>query len=149
MIEIEITLRAEQEAHTSTSYLDMFKTKGNRRRFFISVTLGIFAQWSGNGVVSYYLALVLQTVGITSVTDQTLISGCLQIWNLIFAVAAAAAVDKVGRKALFMASGINMLVSYIITTGLSASFAQIGASGTGLAVISFLFIFFAGYDIAL
>lgn len=98
--------------------------------------------------MSYYLALVLQTVGITSVTDQTLILGCLQIWNLIFAVAAAAAVDKVGRKSLFMASGITMPFSYITITGLSALFAQTGSSDTGLAVIPFLFIFFAGYDIA-
>jgi MFS family permease len=149
MIEIETTLRAEQDAHASTSYLDMIKTKGNRRRLFISVSLGVFAQWSGNGVVSYYLALVLETVGITSVTDQTLISGCLQIWNLIFAVAAAACVDKLGRKFLFMTSGITMLISYIIITGLSGSFAQTGHSGTGLAVIPFLFIYFAGYDIAL
>jgi MFS family permease len=149
MIEIETTLRAEQEAHATTSYADMFKTKGNRRRLFITVTLGIFAQWSGNGVVSYYLALVLETVGIKSVTDQTLISGCLQIWNLIFAVGAAISVDRVGRKTLFLASGFTMLISYIIITGLSGSFASTGHSGTGLAVIPFLFIYFAGYDIAL
>ncbi|KAJ9656698.1 hypothetical protein H2201_008457 [Coniosporium apollinis] len=149
MIEIETTLRAEQEAHASTSYADMVKTKGNRRRLFISLSLGIFAQWSGNGVVSYYLVMVLEAVGILGVTDQTLISGCLQVWNLIFAVAAAMAVDKVGRKTLFMASGITLLISYIIITGLSASFAQTGHSATGLAVIPFLFIYFAGYDIAL
>lgn len=149
MIEIETTIRAEQDAHSSTSYMDMIKTKGNRRRLFISVTLGVFAQWSGNGVVSYYLALVLKTVGITSVTNQTLISGCLQIWNLFFAVAAAASVDKVGRRPLFLASGTIMLISYIIITGLSGSFAQTGHAGIGVAVIPFLFIYFAGYDIAL
>ena len=149
LIEIETTLRAEREAHATTSYIDMFKTKGNRRRLFISVSLGFFAQWSGNGVVSYYLALVLQTVGITSVTDQTLISGCLQIWNLIFAVGAAACVDKLGRRALFLASGAIMLISYVIITGLSGSFAQTGNASTGIAVIPFLFIYFAGYDIAL
>jgi MFS family permease len=123
--------------------------EANRRRLFISVSLGIFAQWSGNGVVSYYLALVLQTVGITSVTHRALISGCLQIWNLFFAVAAAVAVDRVGRRKLFMASGIVMFISYVIITGLSGSFAQRGNSGTGVAVIPFLFIYFAGYDIAL
>lgn len=63
MLEITTTIRAEKQAHDTTSYADMVKTKGNRRRLFISVSLGIFAQWSGNGVVSYYLALVLSTVG--------------------------------------------------------------------------------------
>jgi MFS family permease len=95
------------------------------------------------------VALVLETVGITSVTDQTLISGCLQIWNLFFAVAAAVMVDKLGRRFLFLASGIIMLCSYVIITGLSGSFAQTGHAATGVAVIPFLFVYFAGYDIAL
>jgi hypothetical protein len=42
-----------------------------------------------------------------------------------------------------------MLISYIIITGLSGSFAQTGTASTGVAVIPFLFIYFAGYDIAL
>jgi Sugar (and other) transporter len=96
-----------------------------------------------------YLALILASVGITSVTHQTLISGCLQIWNFFWAVAAAASVDKLGRRALFLASGSIMLVSYIIITGLSGAFAQTGHAATGVAVIPFLFVFFGGYDIAL
>jgi MFS family permease len=118
VIEIETTLQAKKDAHDSTGYIDMIKTKGNHHRLFISITLGIFAQWSGNGVVSYYLALALDPVGITSVTDQTLISACLQIWNLIFAVTA---VDRLGRRELFMASTTTILTSYIIITGLSSN----------------------------
>ena len=137
------------DAHATTGYMDMIKTKGNRRRLFISISLGVFAQWSGNGVVSYYLGLVLSTVGITSITDQTLISAGLQIWNLIFAVGAAFSVDKLGRRMLFLASAATMLISYIIVTGLSGSFAKTGTSSVGTAVIPFLFIYFAGYDIAL
>ncbi|QPC74568.1 hypothetical protein HYE68_005320 [Fusarium pseudograminearum] len=147
--EIINTIKAEQEAHSSASYADMLKTKGNRWRLLISVSLGIFSQWSGNGVVSYYLAMVLQTVGITSVTHQTLISACLQVWNLLWAVAAAAMVEKLGRRPLFLTSAGTMLASYIAITGLSGSFASTGNSAVGTAVIPLLFIFFAGYDIAL
>lgn len=71
MEEIIGALQAEKEAKTTTSYADMLKTAGNRRRLFISTTLGVFAQWNGVGIVSYYLALVLATAGVTSVTDQT------------------------------------------------------------------------------
>jgi MFS family permease len=42
-----------------------------------------------------------------------------------------------------------MLVSYIVITGLSGSFAQTQVPSVGVAVIPMLFIFFAGYDIAL
>jgi MFS family permease len=47
MEEIAKTLALEREAKSSASYLDMFKTKGNRHRLFITVTLGIFSQWVG------------------------------------------------------------------------------------------------------
>ena len=115
----------------------------------ISVSLGVFSQWCGNGVVSYYLAIVLRTVGITSVTHQTLIAGMLQIWNLLLASAAALSVDKLGRRPLFLASTSIMLLGYILVTALSGSFAEMGSPSIGIAVIPFLFVFFAGYDIAL
>jgi hypothetical protein len=149
MAEIENTLQLEKNAHSSAGYVDMVKTKGNRHRLFISISLGIFSQWSGNGVVSYYLSLVLNSVGVRSTANQLIISACLQMWNLVFAVSAAFNVDNLGRRKLFLASATTMGLSFITITGLSGSFAQTGASSTGAAVIPFLFIFFAGYDIAL
>lgn len=58
--EISTTLTMEKEAKETTSYMDMLKTKGNRHRLFISITLGIFAQWNGVGVVSYVRSSLLQ-----------------------------------------------------------------------------------------
>jgi hypothetical protein len=147
--EIQAAITAEKEAESSSSYVDMIKTPGNRHRLLITVTLGIISQWAGNGVVSYYLALVLDTVGITETKDQLLISACLQIWNLIFGAIGATLVDRAGRRVLFMTSAGIMLVSYIIITGLSGAFDQTGSAPTGTAVIPVIFIFFAGYDIAL
>ncbi|KAF4976380.1 hypothetical protein FZEAL_6941 [Fusarium zealandicum] len=148
MAEIEGAIQVERDVTAGTSWMDLIDTKGNRHRAFISVTLGVFAQWNGVGVVSYYLALVLQTVGITSVTDQTLISGCLQIWNLILAVGAAACVDRFGRRPLFLLSSVGMLASFIIISGLSGSFAMSGKSAVGVAVVPFLYIYYGFYDIA-
>ncbi|KAL3418701.1 sugar transporter [Phlyctema vagabunda] len=148
MAEVEQALEMEAMNHKNASYADMFKTKGNRHRLLISVTLGVFAQWNGVGVVSYYLAAVLRTVGITSVTQQTLINGFLQLWNLIIAVGAAGLVDRVGRRPLLILSSFGMLICYIIITGLSGSFANTQQKATGLAVIPMLFIYYGFYDIA-
>lgn len=104
MAEIQQTIQAEKEAEQHSAWTDLWATPGNRHRLFISISLGTFAQWSGNGVVSYYLSIILNSVGITSVDDQTLISACLQIWNLIWAVTAAMLVDRLGRRMLFMTS---------------------------------------------
>ena len=148
LAEIQGTLEMERQAHATTSYIDMLKTKGNRHRVFISITLGIFAQWNGVGIASYYLAPVLKTVGITDVTRQTLISGFLQVWNLILAVTGTLCVDLLGRRVLFMTSCLGMLVCYILISALSGSFATTLHSATGLAVVPFLFLYYGFYDIA-
>lgn len=149
MLEIERAIEIDKAANSSTSWMDLISSPGNRHRTLISVTLGVFAQWNGVGVVSYYLALVLKTVGITSVTDQTLISGCLQIWNLILAVLAAAFVDTLGRRRLFLISSVGMLISFVLISGLSGGFATTGVGSIGLAVVPFLYIYYGFYDIAL
>jgi len=56
MLEITNAIELEKTINAKTSYADMWKTKGNRHRLFITLTLGIFSQWSGGGVVS---ALIL------------------------------------------------------------------------------------------
>lgn len=108
MAEIQQTIKAEKEAEQYSAWTDLWATPGNRHRLFISISLGTFAQWSGNGVVSYYLSIIINSVGITSVDDQTLISACLQIWNLIWAATAALLVDRLGRRMLFMTSSSDL-----------------------------------------
>lgn len=149
MAEIEQAIAAEREAKESTSWSDLWSTPGNRHRLWISISIGFFAQFVGNGVVSYYLALVLDSVGIKGVTEQTLIAALIQVWNLIWSSGASFLIDRAGRKPLFLLSGTIMLVSYIIITGLSGSFAETRNTHTGIAVVPFLFIYFLGYDISL
>ncbi|CAI7672294.1 unnamed protein product [Penicillium manginii] len=147
--EIISTIRAEKEANSNGSYAEMLKTPGNRHRLMISISLGMFGQWVGNGVISYYLSLILTSVGVTEVRDQTLISACLQMWDLCFAILGAFLIDRLGRRPLFLASAAIMFISYVLVTALSGSFAVTNNTATGGAVIPFLFIFFAGYCIAL
>ena len=74
MAEISQAIEAEREAK-NTKWSSLVATPGNRRRLFIVVCVGAFAQWNGVAVVSYYLTLVLDTVGITDPDTQTLING--------------------------------------------------------------------------
>lgn len=41
----------------------------------IIVAIAFFSQWSGNGLVSYYLKDVFDSIGITDNTIQLLING--------------------------------------------------------------------------
>lgn len=74
MIEISKAIQAEKEA-AAMGWSTLWKTPGNRKRMFIVCAVGAFAQWNGVAVVSYYLTLVLDTVGIKDADTQTLING--------------------------------------------------------------------------
>lgn len=147
LLEISAALEMESTANQST-WKALIATPGNRKRTFIAVTMGVFSQWSGTAVVSYYFTLVLDTIGITSSSMQTLINGFLQIFNFVFATLAALMVDFFGRRFLLLWSGVGMLISYIIWTICSAIFEQTGSVAAGRTVVGFIFIFFFHYDIA-
>lgn len=51
--EIKETIRLEFLAKKSSSYLDFFRSKGNRYRLFLITSAGLFSQWSGNALFSY------------------------------------------------------------------------------------------------
>lgn len=102
-----------------------------------TLTCLLIVRLSHSGVVSYYLFLILETIGITSVTEQTLLNGFLNVWNMILAVSAALIIDSVGRRKLFLTSCAIMLASYITITALSGSFAQNNSKATGIAVSNF------------
>lgn len=145
----EIVAALEMEKKTKDSkWSDLIATPGNRKRTYIALSLGVAAQWNGIAIVSYYLTLVLDTIGITSSSMQTLINGLLQIFNFVAAASAALLVDLLGRRTLLLWSGFGMLVSYIIWTACSAYFDQSGSQAAGKAVVGFIFIFYFHYDIA-
>jgi hypothetical protein len=63
--EIKETLRLEFEFKSSSNYSDFVKTKGNRYRLAILVSLGIISQYSGNALFSNYMNLIYNSMGIT------------------------------------------------------------------------------------
>lgn len=143
-IEFEKSVNAQQ-----SSYMELFRKAANRRRVYITVTCGIFVQWAGNGVVSYYLTLVLDTIGVTTVSSQTLINGLLQVFNWFAAVLGGALlVDRMGRRTLFLISAVGMLCSYIAWTALTSVFVRTMNQNAGHAVVAFIFIYYLFYDIA-
>lgn len=127
---------------------DVFlRTPGNRKRLLLIVLTSFFSQCSGNGIASYYLHDILESVGVTKPYDQSLVNGGLQIWSFLVAIGFSQLVDRVGRRKLFLIAAVGMLISFSVWTGCSAIYAQTGNSGAGGAVIAmvFLFYFVAGF----
>ncbi|KAE8146937.1 general substrate transporter [Aspergillus avenaceus] len=147
MTEIDDSLFADARV-SKTPWSALINTPGNRKRTFIAACVGAFAQWNGVAVVSYYLTLVLDTVGITDSDTQTLINGLLQVFNFLAAGSAAMLVDRLGRRTLFLWSATGMLISFVVWTACSAVFDITKTPAFGNTVIAFVFIFYFHYDIA-
>jgi len=141
-------LRMEREVQKTTSIWALVRTPGNRRRMMIVVALALFSQWSGNGLVSYYIKLILTGVGVESPTDLSVINGSLQIFNFVVAVAAALLVDRIGRRTLFITSNAGMLLVFSMWTLTTALFQTEGNTPAAKATIPLIFMFYLFYDIA-
>ncbi|KAF9890855.1 hypothetical protein FE257_005431 [Aspergillus nanangensis] len=147
MHEIKETIRLEKEFE-SNSWMELIRTKGNRHRMIICVSAGLFSQWSGNGLVSYYIAKILTSIGYTDSVDQNLINGCLQILNFIVALTMCFFVDKIGRRKLFLVSTAGMLVAFIIWTICSARYAMTENHNAANAVVAMIYLYYVCYNIA-
>lgn len=160
--EIKSAIELDRTVASNVGWKSLISTPGNRKRLRIIVAIAFFSQWSGNGLVSYYLSSVFKQIGITSSTTQLLINGILQIWNLFWAVSAAFLCDRLGRRVLFLsehhdftlfhfltsfpASAVGMLIFFTMQTVCSAEFAQHGTPDAAHAVVAFIFLFYASYE---
>jgi MFS family permease len=149
MMQIEESIRIDRDTEKKP-LLKTLATPANRHRLLVILILSIAAQWSGNTVLSYYLGLVLKAIGITDPTEQSLINGGLQIFNMLAAMGIGAGlVDRLGRKTLFLWSAAGMCLSYVVWTILNSLFTATQSKAVGLAVIPMLFVFNFHYAIAL
>lgn len=147
--EIKAAIAFDRDVASNVGWLSLFKTPGNRRRMRIIIAIAFFSQWSGNGLVSYYLNKVMNSIGITDSSTQLLINGILNIFNFIVAIAAGFLCERVGRRRLFMTSTIGMLVFWTVQTICVSLYAQDNSRhGAAHTVIASIFLFYGFYDLA-
>lgn len=118
MAEIDNAIEMEK-ANSSSSWYEWIRTPASRYRLFIIVSLGFMIQWCGNALISYYLSLVLNSVGITNAKTQLLINGGITIVAFVFAIAFSLSMERVGRRPLFLVGFAGMFVSLFIFTVLT------------------------------
>ena len=98
MAQIRHALKLEREFSKSTSWMAFFRTRGNRRRLAIIVAIALFSQWSGNGLVSYYIDLVLDGVGVTNAGTKAEINGGLQVRPASASVICRSLTSRIGLE---------------------------------------------------
>ncbi|KAH9039702.1 general substrate transporter [Lactarius hengduanensis] len=147
IVQIRRSLRMETKISKKVSFATLFATPGNRKRMRIILGLTLFSQWSGNGLASFYINLVLDNVGISSQKVKGIVNGCLQTWNLVAALSGALLVNRVGRRTLFIVSNAGMLMS-VSLLALSAYLFHSGIKAAANATIPLIFFLHLFYNLA-
>nr|OQO20528.1 hypothetical protein B0A51_11502 [Rachicladosporium sp. CCFEE 5018] len=132
-------------------YRALFGTRASRYRITVNCLFSIFAQWAGNGVLSYFLPAVLATAGYTESVTQANINLGYSIFQFAFALFGAAFVDRIGRRPLMLFSMIGTSIIWVGVTTATAVFAQSDKTNDAAAraSIAMIFLFGATYSVGL
>ena len=108
----------------------------------------IIATNSKVGVISYYLAPILSSIGIENILDQAIVNLSMQIWNFIISSLSALASERYGRRILWLLSTVLMLLFLVTITTVTALYKEKNFSSAGIAAVPLLFLFFGSFDLA-
>ncbi|KAK1088521.1 hypothetical protein LTR33_000516 [Friedmanniomyces endolithicus] len=132
-------------------YSALFKTHASRYRIACNCIFAIFAQWAGNGVLSYFLPAVLTTAGYTEDITQANINLGYACFQFVFALFGAFWVERIGRRPMMLFSMAGCCVTWIgmtVATGLFAASASTNASAAK-ATLAMIFLFGAVFSIGI
>lgn len=151
MAQIETTIKIELEA-AKLSWMDMVNTPGMRRRTFIASAMGVYTQWSGNTLISFYLGKILGMIGYTDTYTKTMINLGNTGWSLINGTIIALYAPRFPRRKMFLIGATGMLCVYIgWTVGMSYAMDAVAHKknnkGAGIAVLFFIYFYSLWYNI--
>ncbi|KAJ1300931.1 hypothetical protein OPQ81_003357 [Rhizoctonia solani] len=143
--QIESTLKIEQE-NSKRGWRELVATPGMRRRLIIASFLGLFTQWSGNGMISYYLKRILEGVGITNNRTVNQINLANTCWGFINGTTWALSVYKFKRRPMYLACTLSLLCVYVGWTTSAAVYTTKGDKRASHAVLAMIFLYSPAYN---
>ncbi|KAF2494800.1 general substrate transporter [Lophium mytilinum] len=146
MAQIESTIKIELE-HSKRSWWEMVRPPGMRRRVIIASFLGLFTQWSGNTLISYYLNDLLVLIGYTDPKFKGKLNVGLNSWQLVNGVTAALLVRRFPRRVMYMTCTISLLCVYIGWTISMEQFLTKHGEAAAKLTIFFIFLYSPAYNI--
>jgi len=150
-LEIKETLRLEFEYKKASTYSDFLKTRGNRYRLALLISLGVISQYSGNALFSNYMNLIYENAGIKKQSQKIPLNGGQTLLSLIVSVSCAFLVDRVGRRPLFLTSTSGMVLMFMCWTIVASQYEKTGGKNpkaTGYPQIVFVWLFGVFYSLA-
>lgn len=144
--EYEEYLRLDGADKKWWDYRALFRNRSSIYRLVCNCVVSIFGQWSGNGIVSYYLSGVLDTAGITNSATQLNINLGIACASFASALCGARVVDIVGRRRMLLVVNVAVGVLWACVVACTGTYAHTGSGDAAKATIAFIFIFMVVYS---
>ncbi|KAF1976880.1 hexose transporter-like protein [Bimuria novae-zelandiae CBS 107.79] len=146
MAQIESTINLELQ-YSQRSWLDMVSTPGMRKRVLVGSFLGLFTQWSGNTLISYYLSDLLGLIGYKDPNFKGKVNVGLNGWNLINATAVSLLVRRFPRRVMYLTCATSLLCCYVGWTVAMQQFLDQQTQVAAKITIFFIFAYQPCYNI--
>ncbi|KAI1827069.1 general substrate transporter [Xylaria intraflava] len=146
--EIKETIKLEMDAKSNSSYFDFLKTKGNRYRLVVLISLGFFSQWSGNAIISNYSNELYSQAGVNGANQKFGLQTGSNALSLVVSVTVATLIDKFGRRPIFLTATAGMFVVFIFWTLSSGLYGELRLPGAQNALIFFIWAHSFFYAVA-
>ena len=139
--QIQSTIAQEKELASRFVWADVVRDPAMRRRFTLAAIMGFFTQWSGNGLLSFYMKKILNLVGIRNnkTVQKVILSNTC--WGLINALPIALIAPRFPRRKMFLICTIGTACVYTVWTIASARFAIENSSRAAIPVLVFIFLY--------
>lgn len=105
-------------------YASLFNSKIAWWRMACVAGMGFFGQWSGNGAVSYFMPVLLDTIGVKEERTQLLYNAILNVLSFFAATLGARFVDRFGRRPVLLTATSLFVLLWTIITTLTAIYAN-------------------------
>jgi len=128
-------------------YSALFRNRNSIIRITCNVVVSIFGQWAGNGVVSYFLAGLLSTAGITDPVKVLDINLGLAFVQCFFAICGATQVDRLGRRPLLLFTNTSLTLIWVAITVTTGVYFNTGNIAAARGTVGFVFMFGMFYSV--
>ncbi|KAI1106523.1 general substrate transporter [Jackrogersella minutella] len=119
----------------------LVETRSSRYRLMLNVAFSWFGQFSGNNIISYYLPLMLNGIGITDTNTKLILNIIYSVIGWVFSVLGARLHDTVGRRKMLLGSTLGMIICLALVAAGAAGKVEYGNSAAATMSIVFIFVF--------
>jgi len=145
--QIEKTLEAELKI-VQMNRKEVFSTPGMRKRVIIASFLGMFTQWSGAGLISYFLSPILDGIGIHDNRTKNIINLARVSWSLVSSTISALIAPRYPRRRMFLMCTISLSVVFTAWTIASAEYSFTQSKVSAQVVLALIFLYDPAYNLA-